>query len=90
MSTADPPRFRIKVAHRSLTPQGPAAPICGSSLSDQSVIAKYGGGIAFSIGAIRSFEKEGGAHQPNEYVECDRLVELSKAVAAFILRKLDH
>ena len=63
--------------------------VCGAALSDQSVIAKYGGGIAFSMGAIRSFEKEGGAHQPNEYVECDRLVELAKTVAAYILLTLD-
>lgn len=62
--------------------------VCGGGLSDQSVISKYGNSGAFSLGPIRSFEKEGGAHQPNEFVECDKLVEFAKIMAAYILKVL--
>lgn len=62
--------------------------VCGGGLSDQSVISKYGNTNAFSVGPIRSFEKEGGAHQPNEYIECDKLVEFTKTMAAYIVKVL--
>lgn len=38
--------------------------------------------------AIRGITKEGGAHQPNECVECDKLVEYTKTIAAYILKVL--
>ena len=62
--------------------------VCGGGLSDQSVIAKYGSPNAFSVGCIRSFEKEGGAHQPNEFIECEKLVEFTKIMAAYVLKVL--
>ena len=62
--------------------------VCGGALGDQSVIAKYGTKNAFSVGPIRSFELEGGAHQPNEYVECDSLVAFAKTIAAYVLKVL--
>lgn len=62
--------------------------VCGGALGDQSVIAKYGTMNAFSTGPIRSFEQAGGAHQPNEFVECDALVEYTKTIAAYILKVL--
>ena len=62
--------------------------VCGGGLGDQSVIAKYGCPNAFSVGVIRSFEREGGAHQPNEYVECEKLLAFAKTMAAYILKVL--
>ncbi|MBE7043297.1 MAG: M20/M25/M40 family metallo-hydrolase, partial [Ruminococcaceae bacterium] len=62
--------------------------VCGSCLSDLSVISKYGSSQAFGFGAGRDFSKKGGAHQPNEYIECDRLVAYTKTIAAYILRCL--
>lgn len=62
--------------------------VCGGALSDLSVIAKYGSPNAFNVGCIRNFEKEGGAHQPNEYVECEKLVEFAKIMAVYILKVL--
>lgn len=62
--------------------------VSGGGLSDQSVIAKYGCTNAFSVGPIRSFEKEGGAHQPNEFIECDKLLEFTKIMAAYVLKVL--
>lgn len=62
--------------------------VCGSCLSDLSVISKYGSDLAFGFGAGRDFSVEGGAHQPNEYIECDKLVEYTKTIAAYILKVL--
>lgn len=60
----------------------------GGGLGDQSVIAKYGCANAFSIGCIRGFEQEGGAHQPNEFIECHKLVEFTKVMAAYVWKFL--
>ena len=62
--------------------------VCGSCLSDQSVISKYGSKRAFGFGAGRDFSKEGGAHQQNEYIECDKLLEYTKTIASYILKVL--
>lgn len=62
--------------------------VCGSCLSDLSVISKYGSSRAFGFGCGRDFSKPGGAHQPNEYMECDALVEYTKTIAAYVLKVL--
>lgn len=62
--------------------------VCGSCLSDLSVILKYGGGSAFSYGAGRDFSLAGGAHQPNEFIACEDFLRFTKNVAAYILRVL--
>ena len=60
----------------------------GSCLSDLSVILKYGSKQAYGFGIGRDFNAQGGAHQPNEFIECDALVEYAKIMAAYILRVL--
>lgn len=62
--------------------------VCGSCLSDLSVISKYGSSNAFGFGMGRDFSMPGGAHQPNEYIECDKYVAYTKTIAAYILRVL--
>ena len=62
--------------------------VCGSCLSDLSVISKYGSKRAYGFGAGRDFSEKGGAHQPNEYIECDQFVEYTKTMAAYILKIL--
>lgn len=62
--------------------------VCGSCLSDLSVILKYGSPAAFGFGAGRDFSEEGGAHQPNEYITCESLLNYTKNIAAYILRVL--
>ncbi len=62
--------------------------VCGSCLSDLSVISKYGSNRAFGFGCGRDFSQEGGAHQPNEYIECDKLLDYAKTIGAFILKLL--
>ena len=62
--------------------------VCGSCLSDLSVISKYGSSEAYGFGAGRDFSVVGGAHQPNEYIECDSFVNYTKTIAAYILNVL--
>lgn len=62
--------------------------VCGSCLSDLSVISKYGSSLAYGFGAGIDFSQEGGAHQPNEYIRCDKLLDYTKTIAAYILKKL--
>ncbi len=62
--------------------------VCGSCLSDLSVILKYGSKNAFAYGCGRDFSLPGGAHQKNEYNECDKLVEFAKNIGAYILKTL--
>jgi len=61
---------------------------CGSCLSDLSVILKYGGGEAFGFGIGRGFDVYGGAHQPDEFIACDDLVEYAKIIGAYVLKTL--
>ena len=60
--------------------------VCGSCLSDLSVIAKYSVGAAFGFGMGREFGEEGGAHQPNEFIELSDLLEYTKNLGAYILK----
>lgn len=62
--------------------------VCGSCLSDLSVISKYGSSRAFAFGCGRDFSEIGGAHQPNEYIECDKFLDYTKAIAAYVLKVL--
>lgn len=62
--------------------------VCGSCLSDLSIILKYSDADAYGYGAGRNFDEPGGAHQPNEFMECDKLVEYTKNIGAYILKVL--
>jgi len=62
--------------------------VCGACQSDLSVISKYGSSRAFGFGAGREFSKAGGAHQANEFIECDRLVDYAKTIAAYVVKVL--
>lgn len=73
-------------ASREVTGKEPI--VCGSCLSDLSVISKYGSSRAFGFGIGRDFSKEGGAHQPNEYIECDKLIDYAKTIAAYVINIL--
>jgi len=62
--------------------------VCGSCLSDLSVISKYGSSRAYGYGCGRDFSEDGGAHQPNEYIGCDDFLNFTKTIAAFVLKVL--
>ena len=53
-----------------------------------SVISKYGSSEAYGFGMGRDFSMPGGAHQPNEFIECDKLVDFTKTIAAYIIKTL--
>lgn len=67
------------VSGRALVP-------CGSCLSDLSVILKYGSKQAYGFGIGRDFDEYGGAHQPDEYVDCEELVEYAKIMMAYVIK----
>ena len=58
-----------------------------SCLSDLSIFLKYGSTRAFAFGAGRQFNDIGGAHQPNEFIECDKFLNFAKIVANFVMMK---
>lgn len=59
-----------------------------SCQSDYSVILKYGSPNAFAFGNGKGFQFEGGAHQANEYMDCNSLVEYAKTIATYIIKTL--
>ena len=58
---------------------------CGSCLSDLSILLANGGTDAFSFGIGRDFGVYGGAHQPDEHIDCAELLEFTKIMGAYIL-----
>lgn len=62
--------------------------VCGSCLSDLSVISKYGSQNAIAFGAGRDFSLPGGAHQPNEFIECESLLKYAKVIASYLIKAL--
>jgi acetylornithine deacetylase/succinyl-diaminopimelate desuccinylase-like protein len=63
----------------------PAPTQCGASLSDLSLFIKYGSPTAISFGVGRDFSDYGGAHQTDEFIECDKLLDLTRTLAVFLL-----
>lgn len=61
------------------------APVTPSCLSDLSLFLVCAPGKAVSFGGGRAFNVPGGAHLPDEYIECDQLVAITKAIAEYIL-----
>jgi len=57
----------------------------GMCLCDYPMFTTYGSPTAITIGCGRLFSMEGGAHQYDEYIECDKLVEFTKIIALFLL-----
>jgi acetylornithine deacetylase len=60
--------------------------ITGSCLTDLSLFLKYGSRHSLNFGLVRDFGLYGGAHQPDEFVEQQALVEHCKAIALLLIR----
>jgi len=58
----------------------------GTCLSDLSLVLKYGCTNSFNYGVPRGSNGTGGAHQPNEHVFCENILNLAKRVALILLR----
>ena len=61
------------------------APVTPSCLSDLSLFLSCAPGRAVSFGGGKDFNVPGGAHLPDEYIECTELLSLAKAMAEYIL-----
>ena len=61
--------------------------IKGSCLTDLSVFFAAGGtNASFNFGILRDFSLPGGAHQPNEYADCQEFLNFTKALVLFLMR----
>lgn len=58
----------------------------GACLSDLFLYMEYGSPASFGYGIMRDFKLYGGAHQPDEYVDCVDFLNCTKAVALFLMR----
>ena len=56
-----------------------------SCLSDLSLFLAGAPGRAVAFGAGRDFDMPGGAHLPDEFIECESLLNFAKIIAGFIL-----
>ena len=59
---------------------------CGAYLSDLPIFTFHCSPRSVTLGLGRAFDGEGGAHQSNEYVECDKLVKFTKMIADVLLK----
>lgn len=66
--------------------RGEPVKVCGSCLTDLSIYLPYGAKTSFNFGIIRDFALYGGAHQPDEFVECKDLLDHAKALLLFLMR----
>lgn len=58
----------------------------GTCLSDLSLLLRYGTKNSFNFGIPRGSKEGGGAHQPNEHIDCETLLAFTKMLALLILR----
>ena len=65
---------------------GTAVKASGACLSDLSIFLSYGSVESFNFGIMRDFSLRGGAHQPDEYVECEQFLNHAKAMILFLVR----
>ena len=71
-----------------LAARGKSAERKGACLSDLSIFQSYGSADSMSFGILRDFALEGGAHQPDEFVELGDLLDYSKSLGLFLYRYL--
>jgi len=57
----------------------------GAVLSDLSLIVKNGSPNAVAFGVGRAFDVYGGAHQRDENISCDNLLEFAKIMGSFLM-----
>ena len=79
------PAFISPLHDQDKNPTGEDKKPIGMCLSDFPMFTNYGTPTAMTFGCGRFFDMEGGAHQFDEYIECDKLVEFTKIIALFLL-----
>ena len=58
----------------------------GGCLSDHFIYYLHGSKRSVNMGVFRDFKLPGGAHQTDEYIECEDLVKLVKTLGLFLIR----
>lgn len=58
----------------------------GTCLSDLSLLLHYGTKNSINFGIPRGSREGGGAHQPNEHIDCEALVDFAKTIALLLMR----
>lgn len=58
----------------------------GACLTDYFLYLKHGSPQSVTYGILRDFKLPGGAHQPDEFIECRDFVNCTKALALYLLR----
>jgi acetylornithine deacetylase len=66
--------------------EGKTIRAAGACLTDYFLYLKYGSSHSVTYGVFRDFKLPGGAHQPDEFIECRDFVNCTKALALFLLR----
>lgn len=79
------PAFRILHASAEAA-FGRQIPIHGSCLTDLSVFNEASGRPCYNFGILRDFALPGGAHQPNEFVDCQELMDFTRTLMLFLMR----
>ncbi len=88
VSEEDNPVIRqILESGAKAAPQIKIKPV-SSCLSDLSIFLKYGSPRAVGFGIGRDFNSYGGSHQPDEFIECDRLLNYAKILSDFVTSRL--
>ncbi len=64
--------------------RGPLNP-SGSGLSDFPLFLNHGSKNSLSVGTGKSFSESGGPHQPDEYIDCDVLLDFCKLIVGYTL-----
>ncbi|NLG38172.1 MAG: M20 family metallopeptidase, partial [Clostridiales bacterium] len=58
----------------------------GACLSDYFLYYKHGSPVSVTYGVLRDFKLPGGAHQPDEFIDCNEFVRHTQSLALFLLR----
>ncbi len=66
--------------------QGSYEDVPGHDLTDLSDFMAYGSLNSMNFGFVQGSPEGGGAHQANEHIWCDKLLDCAKTVAVFLLR----
>lgn len=64
---------------------GEKLPVTASCLTDLNLLLTCGSKNSLNFGLVRDFRLYGGAHQPDEFVECDKLLDYTKTLAVFLM-----
>jgi len=85
---ADQTHPAFRAMHRSAEDAaGHPVAVKGSCLTDLSVfLGASNCDCCFNFGILRDFSLPGGAHQPNEYVDCSEFLTYTKALILFLMR----